>query len=109
METSSRESLSMMISTPLASWCGGINQASEVCSANSRGQILRLRTISHRKRFCELTKTFAAFAVRRDSQRGFIGLLTIAFEKMRAGGRNLWESTRNKSKGNRILRLPILV
>src|SRR6266699_4440094 len=102
MQTSSRESLSMTISTPLASWCGGINQASEVCSANSRVQILRLQTISHRKLFCELTRTFAAFAVRRDSQRGFIGLLTIAFEKMRAGARNLSELMKTNFKPSRI-------
>src|SRR5436305_2517 len=51
----------------------------------------------------------AVFAAKRAFPRGFIGSPTIAFEKMRDAGRNWWESMKNDSKRNTILRLPILV
>ena len=109
MQTSSREFLSMTTSTLSVSWFGDINPLCAVCSVNLLERTLLWRTIWRNKHSCARIKTFAAFAVKHAFPRGFTESLTIVFEKMRAGGRNLWESTRNKSKGNRILRLPTLV
>jgi hypothetical protein len=50
METSSAESLSMMISTRSANWCGGINRVCEVC-ANTRTDV-RWRMTSPRTLSC---------------------------------------------------------
>ena len=109
MRTLSREFLSMTTSTLSVSWFGGINPPCAVCSVNLLERTLLWRTIWRSTHSCARIKTFAAFVVKRAFPRGFTGSLTIVFEKMRAAGRSLWESTRNKSKGNRILRLLTLV
>ena len=109
MRTLSREFLSMTTSTLSVSWFDGTNPPCAVCSVNLLERTLLWRTIWPNKHSCARIKTFAAFAAKHAFPRGFTESLTIVFEKMRAGGRNLWESTRNKSKGNGILRLPTLV
>lgn len=109
MRTLSREFLSMTTSTLSVSWFDGINPPCAVCSVNLLERTLLWRTIWRNKHSCARIKIFAAFAVKHAFPLGFTESLTIVFEKMRAGGRNLWESTRNKSKGNRILRLRTLV
>ena len=106
MGTLSREFLSMTTNTLSVNWFGAINQPSAVCSVNLLERTLLWQTIWRSKHSCVRIKTFAAFAVKRASQHGFTESRTIVFEKMRAAGRNLWGSTRNKSKDNRILRLP---
>ena len=109
MQTWSREFLLMMTRTLSVSWFGGINPPCGVCSVNLLEPTLLWQTIWRSKHSCVRIKTFAAFAVKRASQHGFTESRTIVFEKMRAVGRNLWESTRNNSKRNTILRWPILV
>ena len=109
MRTLSREFLSMTTSTLSVNWFGGINPLCAVCSVNLLERTSLWQTIWRSKHSCVHIKTFAAFAVKRASQHGFTASRTTVFEKMRAAGRNLWESTRNKSKDDRILRLPTLV
>ena len=108
MQTWSHEFLSMTTSTLSVSWFDGINPPCAVCSVNLLERTLLWRTIWRNKHSCARIKTFAAFAVKHASQRGFIESRTIVFEKMRAAGRNLWESMKNNSKRNRIPRWPIL-
>ena len=109
MRTLSREFLSMTTSTLSVSWFDGINPPCAVCSVNLLERTSLWRTIWRNKHSCAHIKTFAAFAVKHASQHGFIESRTIVFEKMRAAGRNLWESTKNNSKRNTILRSPILL
>ena len=109
MQTWSREFLLMMTKTLSVNWFGGINPPCAVYCVNLLERTLLSQTIWRSKRSCVRIKTFAAFAVKRAFQHGFTESPTIVFEKMRAAGKNLWESTRNKSRDNRILRLPILV
>lgn len=109
MRTLSREFLSMTTSTLSVSWFDGINPPCAVCSVNLLERTLLWRTIWRNKHSCARIETFAAFAVKHAFPHGFTESPIIVFEKMRAAGRNLWESTKNKSKGNRILRLPTLV
>lgn len=109
MRTLSHESLSMTTSTLSVSWFGGINQPCAVCCANLLERTWLSQTISRSRHSCVPTKTSAVFAAKRASQPGFTGSPTIVFEKMRAAGRNLWELTKNNSKRNTTLRLPILV
>lgn len=108
MQTWSREFLSMTISTLSASWFGGINPLCAVCSVNLLERTSLSRTILRSKHFSAHIRTSVVFEVKRASQRGFTGSPTIVFEKMRAAGRNLWESTKNNCKRNTILRSPIL-
>ena len=56
-----------------------------------------------------LTKTFEAFAVKRDFPHGFIASLTIVFVKMRANAKSLSAWTTSYCKQNMIRRLSILV
>ena len=109
MQTSSREFLSMTTSTLSVSWFGGINPACVVYYANLPGPTSLSQTTSLSKPSCALTRTSGVFAAKRAFPRGFTGSPTIVFEKMRDAGRNLWESMRNNSKRNTILRWPILV
>ena len=109
MRTLSREFLSMTTSTLSVSWFDGINPPCAACYVNLLERTLLWRTIWRNRHSCARIKTFAAFAVKHAFPRGCTESLTIVFEKMRAAGRNLWESTRNKSKGNRILMLRTLV
>ena len=109
MQTWSPEFLLMMTRTLSVSWFGGINPPCAGCSANLLEQTSLSQTTLRSKHSCAPTKTFAVFAGKRAFQRGFTGSPTIVFEKMRAAGRNLWESTKNNSKRNTTLRLPILV
>ena len=109
MQTSSREFLSMTTSTLLANWFGGINPVCVVYYASLPAPTSPSPTIWPSKLSSAPTRTSAVFAAKRAFPRGFIGSPTIAFEKMRDAGRNSWESMRNNSKRNTILRLPILV
>ena len=109
MQTSSREFLSMTTSTPSGNWFGGINPACVVYYANLPGPTSLSQTTSLNKPFCAPTRTSAVFAAKRAFPHGFTGSPTIVFEKMHAVGRNLWESMRNISKRNTILRWQILV
>ena len=109
MQTWSHEFLSMTTNTLSVSWFGGINPPCAVCCVNLVERTSLLPTIWRSKPSCVLIKTYAVFAVKRAFPRGFTGLPTIVFEKMRVVERNLWESTKNNSKRNRIPRWPILV
>ena len=108
MRTLSREFLSMTTSTLSVSWFGGINPPCAVCSVNLLERMSLSQTILRSKRSCVSIKTSAVFAAKRAFPRGFTGSPTIVFEKMRAAGRNLLESTKNNSRLNTILRSPIL-
>jgi len=109
MQTSSREFLSMTTSTLSANWFGGINPACVVYYASLPGPTSLWQTIWLSKPSCAPTRTSGIFAAKRAFPRGFTGSPTIVFEKTRAAGRNLWESMKNNSKPNTILRWPILL
>ena len=109
MQTSSREFLSMTTSTRLANWFGAINPVCAVYYANLPGPTSLSQTIWLSKPSCAPTRTSGVFAAKRAFPRGFTGSPTIVFEKTRVAGRNLWESMRNNSKRNTILRSPILL
>ncbi len=109
MRTSLREFLPMTISTPSANSCGGINRACAVCCGNSPAQTLLWQMTSHRKLFSGLTKTSAAFAVKRGFPHGFIESRTIAFARTRGVARSWLAWMRNNGRQNRIRRLSIPV
>ena len=106
MRTSSRESLSMTITTLSASWCVGINRLCEVCFANSPALISPWPTICRRKLLSALTNTSAVFAEKRVSRPGFTGSPITVFGKMRGVVRNLSVSMTSNYKRNTTLRLP---
>src|SRR5256885_1302281 len=81
-------SLSMRTSTLMASWSAAINRVCAVCYGSSREATPRWRTTSRKTPSSALTKTFAAFAVKRSSPPGFTESPTIAFAKTRANARN---------------------
>jgi hypothetical protein len=109
MRTLSLEFLSMMISTPLASWSAGINRRCEVCFANLPALMLLWPMISPRKHFCVLTKTSGAFAARRVFPRGFIGSRIIVSGKMHAAGKSWLGLTRSNGERKATHRQSILV
>jgi len=109
MQTWSREFLSMMINTLSVSWFGGTNPLCAVCYVSLLERTPLSQTILRSRHSFAPTKISVVFAVKPAFLRGFTGSLTIVFEKMRAVGRNLWESMKNNSKHNTILRSPILV
>ena len=107
MQSWSREFLLMMTRTLSVSWFGGINPPCAVCSANLLERTSLSQTILRSKHSLVRIKTSVVFAVRPVFPRGFTESPTIAFEKTRAAGRNLWESTRNNFKRNTTPRWPI--
>ena len=102
MRTSLHEFLSMTISTPSANLCAGINRACAVYFGSSPAQISLWPTISRRKLFFALTRTFGAFAVKRDFLHGFIESPTTVFARMRAAAKSLWAWMRNNCKRSMI-------
>ena len=109
MQHLSLEFLSMRTSTLSANWFGGINPVCVVYYASLPAPTSLSPTIWPSKLSCAPTRTSGIFAAKRVFPHGFIGSPIIVFEKMRAAGRNSWESMKNNSKPNTILRLPILV
>ena len=91
------------------SWFDAINPPCAVCSVSLLERTSLSQTIWRSKHSCAPIRTSAVFAGKRASRRGFTGLPTIVFEKMRAAGRSLWELTKNNSRPNAILRWSILV
>src|SRR5216117_4124551 len=102
MRTLSREFLSMTISTRSESSCDGINQPCVVCFGNSPGQISPWPMIWRRKLLFALTRTSAAFAVKRDFQPGFTASRTIVFARMRAAAKRLSALMRSSGKQSMI-------
>ena len=109
MRTLSHEFLSMTTSTLSVNLFDGISPLSAACFVNLLELTSLSQMICRSKRSCVPIRTSAAFAVKPAFPLGFTGLPTIVFEKMRAAGRNLWESMKNNSKPNTILRSPILL
>src|ERR1044072_2667499 len=104
MQTWSHEFLLMTTSRRSVSWFGGINRLCAVSCVNLRERTPLLQTIWHSKHSFAHIGTSVVFAVKRAFPPGFIGSRTTVFEKTRAVGRNLWESTKNSFKRNTIPR-----
>jgi hypothetical protein len=104
MRTSSLEFLSMMTSSPSASWSVDTNRRSEVSCGNLRARTWRWRMIWRRRPSCAPTNTFAAFVVKLAFPPGFIASPITVSEKKRGAARSLSGLMRRGSKRRLIRR-----